>query len=314
MYKSSIVNPPQNANSYTEVDMAILKTIAYFDIFNYPLKKEEVISNCSFSHFSEVQISSSLAHLIQIGMIHTAEDFFFLDNKTHIIEQRIQGNLKAKKFFKKARFFSKMVSYFPFVDAVFLTGSLSKGVVDKNGDIDYFIITRPSRLWFARTFLIAFKKLFLLNSRKYFCMNYFIDSENLAIPDKNIFTATELAYSIPMYNQALCNKFYHTNAWYQNFYPQKPIPETDFYLIENKSVLKKTMEWIFNGRIGRAIDNWCFRITIRYWKKKYKYMDKEQFDFNFKSGKYISKHHPKGFQFAVLQKYDEKLNELINKK
>ena len=89
-----------------------------------------------------------------------------------------------------------------------ISGSLSKGYYDDDGDIDFFIITSPKRLWIARTFLILYKKIFLLNSRKYFCVNYFISSNALEIEEKNIFTATELTTLLPMFGNGSFHKFY----------------------------------------------------------------------------------------------------------
>src|SRR4029453_8923510 len=96
-----------------------------------------------------------------------------------------------------------LIASFPYVRCVCISGSLSKKYFDDTTDIDFFVITKPGRLWVCRTFLILFKKLFLLNSKKYFCINYFIDSDNLEIPDQNIFTATELTTLIPMHDYEL---------------------------------------------------------------------------------------------------------------
>ena len=91
---------------------------------------------------------------------------------------KAKAPVKAKVLVKakaKARFISK----FPFVAAVGVSGSLSKGYYDSDSDIDFFIITQHNRLWICRTLLMVYKKIFLLNSRKYFCPNYFISSEQL---------------------------------------------------------------------------------------------------------------------------------------
>ena len=67
----------------------------------------------------------------------------------------------AKNIYQKALTVSRLISKFPYVEGVGISGSLSKGYYDDDGDIDFFIITSPKRLWIARTFLILYKKLFL---------------------------------------------------------------------------------------------------------------------------------------------------------
>ncbi|MEZ5195381.1 MAG: hypothetical protein R2764_02960 [Bacteroidales bacterium] len=84
----------------------------------------------------------------------------------------------------KAKRFSTFISNFPYVRGISLSGSLSKGYIGDDPDIDYFIITKENRLWLSCTMLIAFKKIFLFNSCKYFCVNYFIDTNNLEIEEK----------------------------------------------------------------------------------------------------------------------------------
>ena len=71
------------------------------------------------------------------------------------------------KAIKRAKFISK----FPYIENVSISGALSKNYYNNDGDIDFFLITQPNRLWIARTLLIIYKKMFLLNSRKYFCVN-----------------------------------------------------------------------------------------------------------------------------------------------
>lgn len=291
------------------IDYSVIKTLLYFDIFKYPLTASEIFENCPTKLSSAEEIKITLESLISAGYIFCSENYYFLHSEKNIIRFRETGNKKAQKYLARARFFTWLISSFPFVEAVFLTGSLSKGMIEKKGDVDYFIITRPGKLWFCRTILITFKKLFLFNSRKYFCVNYFIDSEHLQIYDKNIFTATEVVYAIPAYNKDICNKFFLINNWYADYYPNKKNTDTRKTLKYRIGILRTLFEKIFNGKLGDKIDSWCFRKTINHWKKKYADYDEAAFDFNFRSYKHVSKHHPSGFQFKILNEYERKVKE-----
>ncbi|WP_201297583.1 nucleotidyltransferase domain-containing protein, partial [Flavobacterium sp. 9AF] len=167
--------------------MKTLKPLLYFSIFNHPLKKEEVYLYSSLKDLKSVieELDTALSR----GIIEKTEDFYHTHLSSESIEKRKIGNKNAEialvKAQKKARFISR---FFPFIEGIAISGSLSKGYFDKNSDVDYFIITKPNHLWTCRTFLVLFKKIFLLNSKKYFCMNYFISSAYLEIEEKNIFT------------------------------------------------------------------------------------------------------------------------------
>ncbi len=307
-YKEKIINEELNPCS-----KAILKTLLYFDIFQYPLPATDIYKYLP-SSVSPESIALQLNNLVMQGYIKQYMPFYCLaecDAKKYS-EHRMQGTKNAEKLLKTAIRFSKFISYFPFVRGICLSGSLSKGYADEKSDIDYFIITTPGRLWLCRTMLIAFKKFFLFNSHKYFCVNYFVDTNNLEIPDKNIFVATELSSLIPTYSAEHYSRLMQVNDWLNNHHPNfKPVDENKI-LPENRSILKKSAEWLFNGKIGEWIDDKCFKLTLKAWKKKFDHFDSDEFDLRLRSRKNVSKHHPNGFQEKVLKEYEKRLREFEN--
>ena len=79
---------------------------------------------------------------------------------------------------KAAKRVGTFIHRFPYVRGVYLSGSLSKhGITGKDDDLDFFIITKAGRVWAAKLLLIAFKKIVLLNSEKYFCINLLMSEE-----------------------------------------------------------------------------------------------------------------------------------------
>src|SRR4029453_17664939 len=110
------------------------------------------------------------------GLVHGRDGYFAVAPPGPMIGRRREQEERAASRMNKARRMSRFIGSFPFVRGVMLSGSIDKGVLDEDGDIDYFIITSPGRLWVARTLLILYKKIFLLNSRRDFCVNYFVDT------------------------------------------------------------------------------------------------------------------------------------------
>jgi len=215
---------------------------------------------------------------------------------------------------KKALKYSAIISYFPFVRGVYLSGSLSKGYADKDSDVDYFIITEPGRLWLSRMMLALFKRLFLFNSHKYFCINYFIDTDSLEIQDKNIFTAIELATLITMCNTGLYRKLMQSNAWIKDFFPNTIMECISGENIPaNESRIKGFIEKLFQGKWGDSLDTLCYKITLKKWQRKFKTLTKEEFELNLRSKKNVSKHHPRGFQTKILNAYRKNIKEFEQK-
>jgi len=183
--------------------------------------------------------------------------------------------------------------------------------MDRNGDIDYFIITEPGRLWIARTFLVLFKKIFLLNSKKYFCVNYFIDTKQLSIPDRNLFVATEINFIRPMNNSALYKSFMEANRWVELFYPNSTARVPEKISQERNSWMKRAAEKALGGNVGEWMDEKFLRMTLKRWKKKFPYIAEQDFEVDFRSRKHVSKHHPQGFQRKVSVELEKRRVALV---
>ncbi|MFC2094732.1 nucleotidyltransferase domain-containing protein [Bacteroidota bacterium] len=292
---------------------SIIKTLAYYDIFNYPLTKEEIYS-CSITNGdTKASVFDKLELLVASGIIYNNDKFYSINHNSQLIPKRIEGNKRAINKMKTAKLFSKFISHFPFVRCVLLSGSISKGYMDEKADIDYFIITGPDRLWIARIMLVFFKKLFLLNSYKFFCINYFISTSELKIEEKNIYTAIELATLIPMYGADVYNKFYAANQWIKTYVPNYPKRDVANLPPFKKKVIQTVIESLLNRRFGDYIDDKVMKLFVRFDEKRYGKLDEGTFRLAFKTRKNISKHHPNFFQKRVLESLRLKLEQLESK-
>ena len=287
--------------------MESLKTILYFSIFKYPLKLEEIYSYYPDKDRSKIEIE--LEHLIDKKIVIKNGDFYFSGCGSDCIEKRQKGNKMAAKAMIKARERGRLISKFPFVEAVGVSGSLSKGYYDNNSDIDFFVITKPGRLWIARTFLMLYKKIFLLNSRKYFCINYFMSSANLELEEKNRYTATEIKTLIPLEGRDMLEKFYAKNTWISNIFGTF---SPDLGIVSNikKPLFTKFIQLLFNNAFGDIVDDIFEKITLRFWNMKFSYMNRDDFKLALKTTKDVSKHHPLNFQKKVIWSLNEKYEEL----
>jgi len=286
-------------------EVSVLNTLMYFDVFNYPLTVNEIAENMAHPLPSGLSVTAFLQNLVAKQMVQTSGGFYYLPGAVNPVSHRADLNKRAAEYLPIAQKMTRRIAAFPFVEAVFITGSLSKNSMSADGDVDYFIIARPQRLWLCRMLMTIYKKVFLLNSRRFFCVNYYIDSNNLAVPDHNIFTATEIMFAIPAYNQPLCNRFFEANQWAQGFYPNKKTA-AGFAATPITSKLKNLLELLLKTPLGAMLDEVSFQLFVWRWKKKFAGMDREAFALNLRSGKNVSKHHPRGFQFKVLQAYRER--------
>jgi len=243
-----------------------------------------------------------------MNLVANESGHFYLINGGSSIQERIKKLDRSVRYHRISRFISALICFHPFVKGVLVSGSLSKSAFSKKDDIDFFVITKPGRVWLCRIFLMLFKKIFLLNSKKYFCLNYFIDWETLEIPEKNIFTATEIAFLIPLRNPELCGKFFAANDWIHAFFPNLTIDQADCRKVSS-FFLKQFAERLFQGKSGDRLDSYFMELYRKRSVKKFGLTNQELFDINFRSEKNVSKYHPNGFQHIVMQHYKLKVSE-----
>jgi len=282
-----------------------LAIFAYFDVFHYPLTIQEV-SRYSKSPISEID----LFDLVEKGALKKiASDYYCLVDSQADLNKRIEGNKKAQSLEKKAIRKANFIGRFPFVRSVCISGSMSKGYMDEDADLDFFIITKAERLWIARTFLILYKKVFLFNSRKFFCINYLIDTEHLEIEEQNQFTATEVVTLINVFGQTDFDAFVAANQWAYKYYPNMTPNKLTGKI--GRGAFKKFNEWILNGWLGAKLDGFYMKVTLKRWERKFgSTLDEKDFEVAFKTRKYVSKHHPGNFQRMVLDQSAKNLKQV----
>ena len=287
----------------TEWEDKILRVLLYFDIFNYPLTAQELER---FTFLAPTQIAPCMVELRKRGFIFKLNEYYGLQNDISVAIRRQNGNKLAEQRMMAAKKFSAIIHTFPFVRAVLLSGSISKGYMDENSDIDYFIITSPGRLWLVRTLLVLFRRAFLFNSRRNFCTNYFVTTGKLEIQEKNIFTALEITTLLSMTGIKICSQFMESNKWSEHYFPYRThlkevCEEREPWF---KRVGEKLLSFSWMDKIERHLMNY----SIQRWKKTYGHsLNAPDFNIAFQSTPHVSRSHPEFYQKKVLNLYQQKI-------
>ncbi|CAA6825019.1 MAG: Unknown protein [uncultured Aureispira sp.] len=294
----------------------ILEPLFYYDIFSYPLTVHEIYEFSCYKRIDETpinQIEAVLAELVEKGYLYEIDQFYALTKAPKWGQARKENNQRALKYLKRAHKMTRLMTCFPYVRGVFVSGSLSKNVMPLDGDIDYFIVTKPQRLWVTRTFLVLFKKVFLFNSKKHFCVNYFVDEDLLEIEEKNRFTATEVATVLPIYGRQMYQDFWAANGWLNTYYPNVAPRNLEQMLPEKQGWIQFFMEKILNTKLGDWLDAFFMKRTLKRWDEKFEGMAAEDFKIALKSRRNVSKHHPRLFQQKVIKAFMERVEAFETK-
>lgn len=296
----------------TEINKDILTTLAYFDMFNYPLTRGEIFLFLQ-RKYRQQEFDQALRYTVASHSVYNFDKFYSLKNDPALIIRRVEGNHKAAELMKMARRISDFMIRFPYVRGIAISGSLSKNFADDESDIDMFIITAKNRLWIARTLMHGFKKLtFLFNKQHYFCMNYFVDEQQMEIAEKNIYTATEVVTLIPLQGDALFEQFFMENNWTRSYLPNNFLRVSSAKPARN-GWIKRLIEAMFNNVLGDLIDRGLMNITGKRWHRKTieKRLNMHGIVMSMNAERHCAKPDPVDFQSGLMQRYMDKVNQLL---
>ena len=292
----------------------ILETLAYFDIFDHPLKSEEIQSFFPKSSKRD-QIESELKKLIERNRIYKNGKYYSLQDNKSLTSKRKQLEQNAQDVLPMAKKYGNIIRSFPFVKAVMISGSLSKNVMEENDDVDFFIISKAKRIWLSKFFLKLYKFFYLKNSYKYFCINYFISEANLHIQEQNRYTATELLTLIPIGCEEEYQSLVNHNKWAKEILPNYQHVQNEYF---NSKIKKPTWsritESLFWGPFGNLSDHLCRYINKTRNALKYKRKHKENYELKLRSTAEQIKVHRNNQQLQTMDKFENKLKLLENEK
>ena len=288
----------------------ILRVLLYFDIFNHPLRPEEIHTFLPSNSTNPAEITRACQADPLAALIDRKGSYFFLGTaNASCTEERRRKEQLARRRWRTASFMAKLIGKFPFVRGVFVSGELSKGLASKRGDIDFVIVTCGNRLWICRTLLILFKKIFLLNSKKYFCLNHFVAEDHLEFEMRNVYSAIEIATLKPLVNLALFQKYMAANAWIDEFLPNwKVDEELRDHHDKKRSRIQRLLEFLFPTRIADHLDDVLMRTWQKVWKRRYAYLGDEQRERQYQCRKHISTAYGVDFLRKILEMYQLRLN------
>lgn len=290
--------------------LAILHTLCYFDIFHYPLTAEEILQFTERA-IAPVNLPVLMEDLIDRGLVWKTGAFYALRNEPALAERRIAGNERAIMHLRKAQTVGRFLYRFPFVTAVGISGSLSKNFAAADCDYDFFIITKPGRLWIARTIMHLYKKFsYLRGHQHWYCMNFYVDEAQLTLPDQNIFAAIECKTMLPVAGKPAMDAFFMANSWADEF-----LPVAGWRTAERPDVsapvLKRSIEKILGYLLPERLNRLLFRITAYRWQRKRKKAQTniKGLPLDLITNLHSARSNPGSFQEKVLAQYKQKVRE-----
>lgn len=314
----------------------ILATLAYHDVFDFPLKKEEVFRFLvGFGDAGEKReevlslgdFESELEKLVTERAVNFADGFYFLFERDYLVPLRLKREKTARGKWQKVFRVVGRLKFLPYIKAVFASGSLAMSNTEELGDLDVLIVVKHGRIWLSRLLISGLLSLIGMR-RKYnekiapdkICLNHYITDKSLRIPYKSIYTAQTYVSLKPVFisNPRIVAEFYKANLWLSEYVLNFSTDPEHFDISKYQSgerqgrnflakTIATTAEIILNTRLGDKLENLARRWQMSRIKRHKKqnppggrviYND-EQLEF-----------HPGSVEEEIVEKYNQRLKKL----
>lgn len=285
-------------------EQAILKTLLYADIFDFPLKLEEIYR---FLISSKKEPKKIINQSIKKSnpRIKSRNGLFFLEGKENLVKKRLEREEIGTEKLRIAKKIINSISFLPSILFIGISGGLSMKNADAKDDIDIFVITKKNLLWTTRFLVVfLFKILGVYRQRNSkdlkdkICLNMMIDEESLATDKKkqNLYSAHEIAQLTPVLDrESTYKKFIASNSWIYNFLPNITFEKS--YSRKKKNILDSLFLILLNSLFLEKVLKF---IQFNYMKK---YITKETI-----GQKYLA-FHPFDYEDYIISSYKKKLNQ-----
>jgi hypothetical protein len=198
---------------------AVYRAVYYFNLFDYPVKLDEV---AGFSGRTLTEVAAAVSLLESDGLVERDGDYVFIHGRGWTIRVRHHGEAFFRSHYKQIRRAAWWLSHMPFVRGILLTGRASKGLLSEFDDFDFLILAAKERARLAWILLFLLRRIVSLNFRngnfKYFCCNYVLSEDNLALKERDPFLAMELVCAVPMFRPESLERFRAANDWHRQFF------------------------------------------------------------------------------------------------
>ena len=314
----------------TELEKSIVRTIAYFDLLEYPLTSTEVWHWL----YKPSQDSGQLPTILEIQevlesspslrkIIGREEAFYHLLGREQIVQQRKRRNLIADHKFIRARRIVKLFRLIPWVRMIAVCGSLALSNTTKESDIDLFIVTKSGRIWSTRLLLVGILKILRLrptenNTTDKICLTYFVTTDALNLEQAQI-ASDDIVFTyytetfLPLYdpNQTYA-KFYQANSWYHKVLPNATWPNSCTIAVSNGRVVNVWHRFfnffsplLFNSQT----EEWFKRYQLKILPVRLKSI--ANIDSRVIISDNVLKFHDQDNRLEMLAKWLNKVNELL---
>lgn len=210
--------PPAPVPPAASIDRAVVSTVAYGDVFDYPLDAFEVHRYLHGVRATAEATAGALARSVAEGVVAFHDGYYTLPGRERLVETRRGRAARAATYWPAAIRYGQIIAGMPFVRMVAVTGSLAWDNVPPSADIDYVVVAEPDHLWKCRWLLAVLRRVARLEGVN-LCPNCMVTKRALTVWDHDLYVAYELAGMRPIAGLGMYRRLRRANPWTASFLP-----------------------------------------------------------------------------------------------
>jgi len=244
---------------------AILRTMLFYDMFDFPLTNQEIFDNLLFLRAEPEEVMSAINNLHDQNIIQQKNGFYYLSGRTQLPAIRKSRYIASYHKWQIIRQYKWIFTWAPFVKMVGAANTLAYGNPKPDGDIDLLVVVKRKRMFTARLILTGLALMtdmwrFGDRVKNRFCLSFFLSEDNLDLQSikldhDDIYLAFWTKWLQPIYCDDIkpAERYWRKNRWINSYFPNShffnPVRQLD-----QKSLIKKITEWLLGGRQGDLVE------------------------------------------------------------
>ncbi len=237
-------------------ELAIAKSVLYASLFDYPLTIDQLHRTLVESDQTPAaMLATYRSSRLLREIVECRDGFFFPAGRHDLIAERARREARSRAFIERHKRLLRVVCAMPFTRMVALSGSIAHLNLERDGDLDLFIVTRGRHVWTVTVAVVVLAK--LMRQRRVVCANFVVADSHLALEQQDLFTANQIIHLKPLAGASLFGALLAANPFVAWFYPNfradaPPAPEPRGALDREQPLVERLL-----GVVSPAIEALC---------------------------------------------------------
>ncbi len=219
-------------------ELAVARSVLYAALFEYPVTAEQLRETLIESLLTPSQILEAYE---QSGGLQAIIDYrdglFFPRGRDEFVAMRRRREARSRAFLRRHGVLLACLAAMPYVRMLALSGSIAHLNLDRQGDLDLFIVTRGRRAWSVTVAVILLSK--LMRNRRVLCANYTVADSRLAFEQQDLFTASQIVHLKPLTGLDVYQRLLAENRFVYRFYPGFRASGSDAFALRRTAALER---------------------------------------------------------------------------